>query len=64
MPKAAKAGKVIEFDDTHGRIIGKDSKLSVMATRVGSLYHVDCRSDGGRQYANAAIKESKNSLWH
>ena len=64
VPKATKAGKVIEFDDTHGRIIGKDGKLSAVATRIGSLYHVDCRSHGGKQHVNAAIKESRNSLWH
>jgi hypothetical protein len=43
--KAAENGKVIEFNDSGCDIIGSGRRLVAKATRVGSLYYLDCEID-------------------
>ena len=58
--KAAESGKVTEFNDSGCQIVGSDGRLIAKATRVGSLYYLDCEID---QRAGVA-QESKEVLWH
>ena len=43
--KIAKAGKMIEFSETSCQILDLNWMLIVVATRVGSLYYLNCRTD-------------------
>ena len=58
--KAAENGKVIEFNDSGCDIVGSGRRLVAKATRVGSLYYLDCEID---QHTSVA-QGSKEVLWH
>ena len=65
--KAAEAGKTAKFNEAGCRIFGTNKKLIAAATRVGSLYYLDCRSRTGSQEVNAAknqAQEMKENVWH
>ena len=55
--KAAEAGKTTKFDESGCRILDGRKKLIAVATRVGSLYYLDCHSDS--QQLNAIEKQSQ-----
>ena len=63
--KAAKAGKVVKFTETGCEILDSNKKVIAVATRVGSLYHLNCQADN--EQINAAVnksKETKGNTWH
>ena len=64
--QVADAGKTTEFDDVHCRIIGEGGKLLAMATKIGSLYYLDCQKISRSQQVNATETkpESKESIWY
>ena len=65
--KVADTGKTTKFDDARCRIVGQGGTLLAMATKVGSLYYLDCQGIVRGQQANSAeVKkpESKESVWH
>ena len=57
--KAAKAGKVVKFTDTGCEILDSNKKVIAAATRVGSLYHLNCQTDN--EQTNAAFTKSKET---
>ena len=59
--KAAESGKVTEFNDSGCLIFGSERRLVAKATRVGSLYYLDCEID---QRASVTQQQSKEVLWH
>ena len=63
--KAAKAGKVVKFTETGCEILDSNKKVIAVATRVGSLYHLNCQADN--EQIKAAVnksKETKGNTWH
>lgn len=64
--RATKSGKAVEFGAAGCEIIDENRKLIATATRVGSLYYLNCRKDCQRM--NAATEsqpcENKGSIWH
>ena len=66
VPKAAEAGKTTEFDDAHCRIFCKNRKLVAIATKVGSLYYLECTKPTGEnpRVNSAETQESKAYTWH
>ena len=63
--KAASAGKVVKFTETGCEILDSNKKVIAVATRVGSLYHLNCQADN--EQINAAVnksKETKEDTWH
>ena len=63
--KITEAGKMIEFSETGCNILDSNRKLIAVATRVGSLYYLNCRTD--HQQANPAEnrnQETKEDIWH
>ena len=60
--KAAEAGKVTNFDDIHCQIFDSKRKLIAVATRIGSLYYLNCKSS--REQASPIKEESKENMWH
>ena len=64
--KAAKAaGKVVKFTETGCDILDSNKTVITVATRVGSLYHLNCQADN--EQINAAVnksKETKEDTWH
>ena len=65
VPKATKAGKVVKFTETGCEILDSNKKVIAVATRVGSLYHLNCQADN--EQTNAAVnksKETKEDTWH
>ena len=63
--KAAKAGKVVKFTETGCEILDSNKKVIAVATRVGSLYHLNCQADN--EQIKAAVnksKETKEDTWH
>ena len=63
--KAAKSGKVVKFTETGCEILDSNKKVIAVATRVGSLYHLNCQADN--EQINAAVnksKETKEYTWH
>ena len=56
--KTAKAGKIVKFTDTGCEIIDSNKMIAV-ATRVGSLYHLNCQADN--EQTNAAVNKSKET---
>lgn len=60
--KAAEAGKITEFNQDGCQIFGATKKLIAVATRVGSLYYLDCKSR--KEQANPAKEETKENIWH
>lgn len=64
--KVTDTGKTTKFDDTRCRIIGQGGTLLAVATKVGSLYYLDCQEIvGGQRLNTAEMKpESKESVWH
>ena len=63
--KAAEAGKTVEFDETHCQILGANQKPVAMATKVGSLYCLECTQPAsGKPQVNAAETQSKAFQWH
>ena len=65
MSKAAKAGKVVKFSETGCEILDSNKKVIAVATRVGSLYHLNSQADN--EQANAAVnksKETKEDTWN
>ena len=59
--KAAEKGKVTEFNDNGCQITVSGGRLVAKATRVGSLYFLDCELD---QSASVAGQGTKEVLWH
>ena len=62
--KAAKAGKVVKFTETGCEILDSNKEIAV-ATRVGSLYHLNGQADN--EQTNAAVnksEETKEDTWH
>ena len=57
--KAAESGKTTKFDKSGCQILSKNCKIIAAATRVGSLYYLDCLV---KQQANTA--QCKEVLWH
>ena len=57
--KATESGKTTKFDETGCQILGKNDRVIAAATRVGSLYYLDCQA---KQQVNAA--QCKEVLWH
>lgn len=57
--KAAESGKTTKFDETGCQILGKSCKVIAAATRVGSLYYLDCVV---KPQVNVA--QCKEVLWH
>ena len=55
---AAESGKVTEFDNSGCHIVASDGRVVAKATRVRSLYYLDCEVD---QHASVA---QQDSLWH
>ena len=65
MSKAAKAGTVVKFTESGCEILDSHKKVRAVATRVGSLYHLNCQADN--EQINAAVnksKETKEYTWH
>ena len=63
--KAAKAGKVVKFSETGCEILDSNKKVMAVATRVESLYHLNCQAHN--EQTNAAVnksKETKEDTWH
>jgi len=63
--KAAKAGKVVKFIETGCEILDSNKKVIAVATKVGSLYHLNCQADN--EQINVAVnksKETKGNTWH
>jgi len=60
--KAAEAGKMAEFNKAGCQILDANKKLIAAATRVGSLYYLDCQSKTTSERVNAA--EVKENVWH
>ena len=58
--QAAERGKVTEFNDSGCQISGSDGRLIAKATRVGSLYYLDCEVC---QHTSVTRQDS-NTLWH
>ena len=59
MSKAAESGKTTKFDKTGCQILGKNCKVIATATRVGSLYYLNCQV---KQQVN--VVQCKEELWH
>ena len=57
--KAAESGKTTKFDKTGCQILGKNCKVIATATRVGSLYYLNCQV---KQQVN--VVQCKEELWH
>ena len=57
--KAAESGKTTKFDETGCQILGKNCTVIATATRVGSLYYLNCQV---KQQVNAV--QYKEELWH
>ena len=63
--KAATAGKVVKFTETGCEILDSNKKVIAVATRVASLYLLNCQADN--EQINAAVnksKETKGNTWH
>ena len=63
--KAVKAGKVVKFTETGCEILDSNKKVTAVATKVGSLYPLNCQADN--EQTNAAVnnrKETKEDTWH
>ena len=63
--KAAKSGKVVKFTETGCEILDSNKKVIAVATRVESLYHLNCQAHN--EQTNAAVnksKETKEDTWH
>ena len=64
--KAAKAaGKVVKFTETGCDILDSNKTVIAVATRVGSLHHLNCQADD--EQINAAVnksKETKEDTWY
>ena len=63
--KAAKAGNVVAFTETVFEILDSNKKVIAVASRVGSLYHLNCQAD--KEQTNAGVsksKETKEDIWH
>ena len=57
--KATESGKTTKFDETGCQILGKNSKVIAAATRVGSLYYLDCLVK-----QQVSVAQCKEVLWH
>ena len=62
--KASESGKIIKFDDAGCKILNMHNKLIAIATKVGSLYYLECTELNKVQQLSVAIKGSKERLWH
>ena len=62
--KVSERGKVIKFDDAGCQILNKNDKLIAVATKVGSLYYLECKEIEKNQQLSVAEKENKERLWH
>ena len=63
--KATEDGKTITFSEARSQILDANQKLIAIATRIGTLYYLDCRID--HQQINAAengSQETKEDIWH
>ena len=63
--KATKSGKTVEFSKAGREIMDENRKLIATATRVDSLYYLNCRED--RQKLNVEAKKSQGTeeiIWH
>ena len=58
--QAAERGKVTEFNSSGCQIRGSDRRLIANATRVGSLYYLDC--EVGQH--TSITRQDSNTLWH
>ena len=65
--KAAKAGKTAEFDGARCLILGTNRRIIAAASRVGSLYYLECTkptSEKSQASVADAQQESKAYTWH
>ena len=62
--KASESGKIIKFDDAGCKILNMHNKLIAIATKVGSLYYLECTELNKVQQLSVVIKGSKERLWH
>ena len=62
--KKARAGKMIDFSDTGCQILDPNRKLIAVATRVGSLYYLNCQTDHRAYAAKNRSPETKEDIWH
>ncbi len=63
--KATEAGKTTRFSEAGCQVLDDNRKLIATASRVGSLYYLNCRSDC--QQINVAENQSqgtKEDVWH
>ena len=63
--KTAKTGTVVKFTETGCEILDSNKKGIAVATRVGSLYHLNCQASN--EQTNAAVnknKEAEEDTWH
>jgi len=59
--KAAESGKVTKIDDDGCQIQNSKQEVIARATRLGSLYYLDCKAD---PQANMVQQDVKVSIWH
>ena len=63
--KASEAGKTVCFNKNICAILNKKGKALTIATKLGSLYYLNCKQSQN-QLMNVSIdkRESKETLWH
>lgn len=63
--KVQKGEKMTKFDATRCLILGEGEKLLALATKVDSLYYLNCkRTTRSQQVIAVETQEYKESLWH
>ena len=62
--RIAKAGKMIEFSETGCQILDPNRKLIAVATRVESLYYLNCQTHHQANAAKDRSPETKEDIWH
>ena len=63
--KATELGKTTRFGEASCQILDANRKLIAVATRIGDLYYLNCRTDH-QQFNTAESKswETKEDIWH
>ena len=61
--KATEAGKKVTFGDTRAEIVDDQGQVVAVASKVGSLYYLDCEPLHNQQ-VNSASHQPKEKLWH
>ena len=60
--RATQRGKVMKFGKVACHILNSNGKIIARATKVGSLYHLDCETTS--ESANVADETEKEDIWH